>query len=200
VNYKINNVKLKIIFVKLKQSDWFNGNKNMQQNKKQAAVNAILDEYRKVIKTLRELIETIDSSALATIVDAGAPDVNCLSIQTILAHVVHSGYGYAVYIRKNKNIPGERPDKELRLTTQEYQNDLDKVLQFTIETFKEIGDEELEEMDNEKKLLTGWGQRYDVEQMMEHAIVHILRHRRQIENFREKIKTVSSPGNDPKNG
>jgi uncharacterized damage-inducible protein DinB len=171
----------------------------MQQNKKQAAVNAILDEYQKVIKTLQELIGTIDPSALATIVDVDTQDVNCLSIQTILAHVVHSGYGYAVYIRKHKNMPGERPDKELRLSTQ-YQNDLDKVLQFTTETFKEIGDEELEEMDNEKKLLTAWGQRYDIEQMMEHAIVHILRHRRQIENFLEKIKTLSSPGNDPKNG
>jgi hypothetical protein len=36
-------------------------------------------------------------------------------------------------------------------------------------------------------LLTGWGQHYDIEQMMEHAIVHVLRHRRQVEKFVEKI-------------
>ncbi|RZL62393.1 MAG: hypothetical protein EOO93_08955 [Pedobacter sp.] len=40
----------------------------------------------------------------------------------------------------------------------------------------------LEEFDPSKKINARWGQQYDVEQMMEHAIVHILRHRRQIEN------------------
>jgi hypothetical protein len=30
---------------------------------------------------------------------------------------------------------------------------------------------------------THWGQTYDLEQLLEHAIVHILRHRRQIERF-----------------
>ncbi len=29
----------------------------------------------------------------------------------------------------------------------------------------------------------GWGPTYDVEQLLEHAIVHVLRHRRQIEKF-----------------
>ena len=28
-----------------------------------------------------------------------------------------------------------------------------------------------------------WGVRYDLEQLLEHAVVHILRHRRQIEKF-----------------
>jgi hypothetical protein len=31
-----------------------------------------------------------------------------------------------------------------------------------------------------------WGVQYDMEQMLEHAIVHILRHRRQVERFLEK--------------
>ncbi len=30
-----------------------------------------------------------------------------------------------------------------------------------------------------------WKQPYDIEQMLEHAIVHILRHRRQLERWRE---------------
>lgn len=40
----------------------------------------------------------------------------------------------------------------------------------------------MEEFDQTKKINTKWGQQYDVEQMLEHAIVHILRHRRQIKN------------------
>ena len=41
----------------------------------------------------------------------------------------------------------------------------------------------LEESDNIKKLTTRWGQMYNIEQLLEHAIVHVLRHRRQIERF-----------------
>ncbi|WP_294276359.1 hypothetical protein [uncultured Chryseobacterium sp.] len=46
----------------------------------------------------------------------------------------------------------------------------------------------LEEFDQSKKINTLWGQQYDVEQMLEHAIVHILRHRRQIENALVKME------------
>lgn len=33
------------------------------------------------------------------------------------------------------------------------------------------------------KIDTRWKVTYDFEQLLEHAIVHILRHRRQVENF-----------------
>ena len=50
----------------------------------------------------------------------------------------------------------------------------------------------LEENDNQKKILTSWGQLYDIEQLFEHAIVHILRHRRQIERFLIKLRKKAS--------
>jgi hypothetical protein len=34
-------------------------------------------------------------------------------------------------------------------------------------------------------MMTSWGQLYDIEQLMEHAIVHVLRHRRQIEQYKK---------------
>ena len=162
----------------------------MNQQRKQAAVAAILDEYKKVVIELQQVIKSLDSVTLTTIADPLTTDENCHSIQTVLAHVVHSGYGYAVYIRKHKVLGGERPEKALRQQASEYITDLDYVLQFTNDTFKEIYDDELEEMGNAKKFITGWGQRYDIEQMMEHAIVHILRHRRQIEKFIRIVKNT----------
>ena len=58
---------------------------------------------------------------------------------------------------------------------------------FTEAVFKTLSDTELEQQNNLLKITTGWGQQYDIEQLMEHAIVHILRHKRQIEkiNFEE---------------
>ena len=46
---------------------------------------------------------------------------------------------------------------------------------------------ELEQPDNSLKIKSGWGQSYDIEQMTEHAIVHVLRHRRQIEKFKQLL-------------
>ena len=155
----------------------------MSEIKTKAAVKAILEEYTKSVAGLKALTERIDTANLVAIADPFTTDTNCRSVQTVLAHVVHSGYGYAVYIRRHKNLSGERPPKLLRQNVMDYSTDLENMLQFTRDTFETIGDDELEEMDNAKKIATDWGQRYDIEQMMEHAIVHVLRHRRQIENF-----------------
>ena len=40
-----------------------------------------------------------------------------------------------------------------------------------------------------KKIVVKWGQTYDPEQLFEHAIVHILRHRRQIERFLLQLRS-----------
>ncbi len=39
------------------------------------------------------------------------------------------------------------------------------------------------DFENPEKLTTSWGQKYDLEQLIEHAIVHVMRHRWQIEKF-----------------
>lgn len=50
--------------------------------------------------------------------------------------------------------------------------------------FNSIGDNELEQFDDSLKIKASWGQVYDIEQMTEHAVVHILRHKRQIEKIK----------------
>jgi len=115
-------------------------------------------------------------------------DENCRSIQTILTHVVSSGYGYAVYIQNSRGVNSIRPEKRSNPTVQDYIKDLEEMFRFTINVFENIGDDELEQGDDSHKIQTGWGQRYDIEQLMEHAIVHVLRHRRQIEKFNLAIR------------
>ena len=55
---------------------------------------------------------------------------------------------------------------------------------FTENIFKEFRDTELEQFDESLKIKSSWGQLYDIEQITEHAIVHILRHKRQIEKIK----------------
>lgn len=128
--------------------------------RKKQAVNAILEEYRKVIFDLQNVVSKITSDQLISIMDPHTSNPDCRSIQTILSHVVSSGYSYAVYIRNHRNQNSVRPAKLLRFTNNEYIKDLDGVIEFTYATFSGIYDDELEEFETSNKMKTGWGQSY----------------------------------------
>jgi len=100
---------------------------------------------------------------------------------------VNSGYYYSICINNIKGSFLSRPDKVYHLSIESYLKDLDDVFAFTIGVFKNINDNELEEFDDSLKMKTSWGQRYDIEQLMEHAIVHVLRHKRQLERIKREI-------------
>lgn len=151
---------------------------------RQGATGALLDEYERAIADLKNIIEDIPDDALAVIVEPTTTDENCTSVQTILSHVVNSGYGYATSINNLKGPAMVRPGKIFHTTIKEYLDDLTSVFSFTENIFSKFKDDELEQFDDSLKMKTGWGQLYDIEQLTEHAIVHILRHRRQIEKFK----------------
>lgn len=163
----------------------------METNSRTGAIGAILDEYEKSIRELKVVIADITENELATIVDPDTNDLNCSSVATILTHVVRSGYSYAINIRNLKGAQLAFRERILRNSIAEYNRDLDAVFNFTVETFANINNNEIEEFDNSKKILSRWGQFYDIEQMMEHAIVHILRHRRQIEKFKARLRELN---------
>ena len=118
----------------------------------------------------------------------GRPREDCRSIQTIMGHVVRAAYGYATYIYKHLGEDFDFRTTVLRPTNQAYCDDLDAAFQFNVTLFEKHPNLNLEELDNNKKILTRWGQIFDCDQLLEHAIVHILRHRRQIEKFKLLLK------------
>lgn len=156
----------------------------MSKTYRQGAIGALIDEYERAILDLSQTISDFNEVEITTIVSDQIPGSKSESVQAVLSHVVRAGYFYASYIRE---LSGEQvyfPELILRNTISEYQKDMTDFLIFTENTFKNLTDQQLEENDNQKKILTSWGQVYDFEQIMEHAIVHILRHRRQIEKFK----------------
>ncbi|HEY9364708.1 MAG TPA: DinB family protein [Chitinophagaceae bacterium] len=157
----------------------------MAKNYRKGAVGALLDIYEQAILDFKKVIENIPDDALTVITDPQTLDENCKSIQTILSHVVHSSYGYATNIHNLKGHNVKRKDKVFHLTIKEYLQDLADAFSFTESVFSEIEDSELEEFDNSLKMKVSWGQFYDIEQLTEHAIVHIFRHKRQIEKIKE---------------
>jgi hypothetical protein len=151
---------------------------------RKGAIGALLDEYERAILDLSHTIDDITNNELIAIADPVTTDTSCVSVQSVLAHVVNSGYAYALYIKQLSNKSLDFPDEIFRTNVSDYQKDLRDFFVFTEATFQNITDNQLEESDNIKKIVTSWGQVYDIEQITEHAIVHVLRHRRQLERFK----------------
>ncbi len=153
----------------------------MRNSYRSGAVGALMDEYERAASDLTSLVEQIPDDDFVRVVDSETKDEDCRSVQTIMSHVVRSGYGYADYIRDQLAIPSTRPQPRL-LSRQEALEQLEAALRYTIETLEgrwEMSGEEISSI----VIKTRWGAVYDMEGLLEHAIVHILRHRRQIEKF-----------------
>jgi hypothetical protein len=160
----------------------------IQKYRDNGAVGALLDEYERALRDLNTVLYTISQTELVTIVDAKTDDANCHSIQTILTHLVCSGYAYAIYVRKKQ---GETLDFKPKIkldSIAEYQTALDKMFKYNEQLFADYPNLNLEELEHNKKILTSWGQVFDIDQLFEHAIMHICRHRRQIERFLLRLR------------
>ncbi|MDE3249460.1 MAG: DinB family protein [Bacteroidota bacterium] len=152
-------------------------------HKRTGAVGALLDIYENEVESLITVIGGISEHFLKRVLDPTTDDPNCRSIQSILTHVVHAGFGYAVSIRKIKSPAEQRPEPENHPTISAYILSLHRMFTYTEDTLQLFTDNELRITENKDKIMTGWHQQYDPEQLMEHAIVHIMRHQRQIENL-----------------
>lgn len=154
----------------------------MPDNQKlSGAFAALMDEYWKAINELIDVIQPISSTHLIKIIVPESANTDCISIQTILTHVTASIFSYAVYIENAIGLKTERPVRLHFGQVEQYISALKEAMAYTENIFIQNPNIPLEEFDSSKKISARWGQQYDVEQMMEHAIVHVLRHRRQIE-------------------
>ncbi len=158
----------------------------MQKTFRKGAVGAMMDEYERAVFELRAIIQNISDDEFTRIADAETKDEACRSIQTIISHVIRAGYGYANYIREQFSMNAE-PLEHKQITHHEVGDEIDKMLAYTVATLDgkwEMSDEEIMKI----VIHSRWETVYDLEQMLEHAIVHVLRHRRQIEKFLLKFQ------------
>ncbi len=145
------------------------------------ALGALMDEYERAAIDLKAVLSNISDKDFQLIRDNKTEDPDCQSIQTINVHVVHSGYTYANYLNtvfddawKEYNMPIDNATKGIE--------EINKMLIYTDQILDDKYQLPSQTVD-EWIFKTRWGVTYDAEQLLEHAIVHILRHRRQIENF-----------------
>ncbi len=150
---------------------------------RKGAIGALLDVYENALTSLGHVVATIPDSLLTEVIDPHTTSPNCRSFQQILSHVVHCGHGYATYIHNLKGPQCVMPGKIFHETTAAYLTDLRDIITATENILAAFADDELEQLDDALKIKVSWGQLYDIEQLMEHAIVHVLRHQRQVEKL-----------------
>ncbi|HYX71302.1 MAG TPA: DinB family protein [Nitrososphaera sp.] len=164
----------------------------MRKTYRSGAIGALMDVYERAASELSRLIQQIPDDDFVKVVDSQTKDEDCRSVQTIMSHVVRAAYGYADYIREQLSIASTRPQPKL-LSRQESLEQLEAALQYTIQTLEgrwEMSAEEIAGI----VINSRWGAVYDVDGLLEHAIVHILRHRRQVEKFIWQGRITVLPG------
>lgn len=151
----------------------------------QGGLGAILDEYKKASEEYINVLQNIPQKDFVKIVDEKTSDEDCRSIQTVSRHVIRSGYGYANYVLNALNIFVDTPDanKMMIESSEDAANEIRKMLKFNIRHLYETNREKVEANMYSIRFTTRWKEEFNFEQILEHAVVHILRHRRQVEKF-----------------
>lgn len=156
--------------------------------KKNRMLLALIEEYKKSTIELKEILNTISQELFEKIIDKNTTDPDCKSIQSVIFHIVQSGYTHANYINSINNSEWFEYSENIE-TLNKGIAEIDKMLLFTEQSFEGIWHKTNEEIEK-YQFETSWKVNYDLEQLMEHAIVHILRHRRQIENFIKRKQPI----------
>lgn len=148
-------------------------------------VGALMDEYERALDEIKLVLTEITQEQFVLIIDPETEDEGCRSFQTIMNHVINAGFAYCDDIREQfgNTVDSIRHTIEYLSDVSSY---LDAMFAYTLETMDGKWDITFTEI-KENVMKVSWGQEYDFEQLLEHAIVHILRHRRQLEKFLLKL-------------
>jgi uncharacterized damage-inducible protein DinB len=145
-------------------------------NYRTGAIGALTDEYEKALNELKIVLNAIaDDVFLKTNFDL---DQDFQSIRNIVTHMIRSGYVYLNYIRTSFGTQKKDYNFELN-SIKDAITELDKMFEYHVATFENkwlMTDDEM----MQTNIKTSWTT-YDLEAIIEHAIVHILRHRLQIQ-------------------
>jgi len=156
-------------------------NQKLYLTKRSGALGALMDLYEQEAELFLELMnDKVQDADWAVIKDAETKDEDCRSIQTICQHIVGAAQYYIELVKK-----GENPDytiEKIHITLSEkkdFEPQFRAVLKAQAQYFEnrwDMSDEAIEAI----KIKTDWGNILDPESLLEHAVLHVMRHHRQI--------------------
>ena len=154
------------------------------------ALGAMMDEYERAVRELNQFVGPLKQEAFLHVRDADSTDENSRTIQSVVKHVIQAGYAYIHYLRKALGMSFDTPDYKIE-TPLDAVRELEILASRTAETFEGMWLMSFEDM-AALQFQVRWGPIYNLEQLLEHAIVHLLRHRRQVGRFLSEARFGSS--------
>jgi len=144
---------------------------------------ALMDEYARAAEDFCRVVESFDLAGF----DAERPsnNPNTISPRAICLHVIGAAHRYAHYIRKARGVDFvERYEADpARLhSPRDVRGLLTEgiaLAEQTVEPLLKATEQEIQAL----SFAVRWGPRYDPEMILEHAVCHLLRHRRQLERW-----------------
>ena len=155
----------------------------LRQPGRPGVFGALLDESARAAEDFCRVVQTYDAARFEG--ERASDDTNTVSPLAICRHVCVAAQRYAHYIRKARGMDFvERFELDpARLETpDDVRARLREALQLTEATVEGLHGAS-EEALHALAFTVRWGPRYDPEMILEHGIVHLLRHRRQLERW-----------------
>lgn len=148
------------------------------------SLRAVLDEYARAIRDYETVMLSLPVERYTARTSLSNDEFP--SIREIAGHVAGAAHSYAYHINTAlEKLDGPIPRRVVVASTKEDAvTALWEAFDHMVEVLGRIKDWD----DNQQagvRFVSRWKQPYDIEQMLEHAIVHILRHRRQLERWRD---------------
>jgi hypothetical protein len=144
---------------------------------------ALMDEYARAAEDFCRTLEALPPGALDW--ERPSDDPDTASVRFLCAHVCGAARRYADYIRAARGLPHESSfvfaPTELR-TPADVREKLAEMLRYSeraIAGLEQATEAEITALTFQVR----WGPTYDPEMILEHGIVHLLRHRRQLERW-----------------
>lgn len=97
------------------------------------AIGSILDEYERAMSDLKSVLKNINVEDYKRIVEDESE--HCHSIEVIMNHVVHAGYGYSNYIREALTLE-LKPIADKKIPQNEISAEIDKMMAYSNEIFE----------------------------------------------------------------
>ncbi len=160
--------------------------KRLQSHRK-GALGALMDLYEEESSFFIHTINTkVDDQLWSKIIDEKTEDPDCRSIQSICTHMVDAANYYVDLVKKAESVEFTAIPSVTLPTRADFEPAFLNCLSDQINYFEgrwEMSDEAISKI----PIKTGWGNVLDPESLLEHAVVHVMRHHRQILRWLKEI-------------
>ena len=129
---------------------------------------------------MRSFLETWKRAKAAELALPATEDPDCMTLEAMLAHTLRASRGYMVWMCANLALPDPEINPAPDLDTVEIE--ADDYLEYLLERWRSPL-VEMTEARIVEEYTSNWGETFTVESMLEHAVMHPIRHAFQLETL-----------------